>query len=103
MASEREQSKRNKRRDPHERPGRKSPSKVDRDPNDIARFERPFECFEDLEDWQQPLRIEGETEESEDRAAHDRLRVQPGAEGSAEAGAWVRLARSRIAREVETS
>jgi hypothetical protein len=69
MPSEREQPKRKKTGDPHDRPGEKPPSKVERDPNEIARFERPFERFEDLEDWQQPLRIDDdrESEESEDR------------------------------------
>lgn len=83
MPSKPEQPNRKKDREGQERPGETPPSKVDRDPNDIARFERPFERFEDLEDWQQPLRIDDdrESEESEDRVAHDRLWVRPGAGG----------------------
>lgn len=82
MPSEHEQPKRKKDRDPDERPGDATPSKVERDPNDIARFERPFERFDDLEDWQQPLRIDDDGETESDDS--DRLRVQPDARGQRE-------------------
>lgn len=83
MPSKREQSQPGKDRDRKERLGDTPPPSIERDPNEIARFERPFERFDDLEEWQQPLRIDDDVER-EESDVHDRLRVQPRARGQRE-------------------